>query len=166
MKLSFLFVSVATMACLAACGGGGGDATPASAADKYVGTWTNCVVTPASAANAASSTRDLVTFNKNSTGGLDITDVYTYYTNDKCAGTGMPEPTVTGNIIFTGTKTIGSDTVDKVTLTVTAPRAQTKKDILLVKNGILNNGNTDLAALLDTEGYPDTMNAAPALVKQ
>jgi hypothetical protein len=83
-KLSLLSLVVAT---LVACGGGGGgDATPAGdAADKFAGTWGQCV--PVTGTAGLLSVRSDLVYTKTGANNLTYSLNGTGYSAANCAGT-------------------------------------------------------------------------------
>lgn len=155
-----LMVTAAAVALLSACGGGGDDAGPGpgtigsgDAVDKYVGTWSGCF------AVGAGSLRETVVITRSSatTGGFTWTE--TAHTGTTCAGTATDSDSGSGTFVMNGTKAIGADTVDKVTVT---EGAAVEKQVFLVKGtapAMLSLGRAALdGGPVDAEGYPTTLD--------
>jgi hypothetical protein len=134
---------------LLACGGSDGTSgsTPAAAIDKYAGTWSSCVVVDGKAEeNTFSVTRS------GDTKGV-FASRQSSYAFAECTGTPISSKGSLGTFDLTGTKTIGSETVDKaaVTESTRTPYLQ----VFLVREGAkptLTFGRID--GELDAEGYP------------
>lgn len=170
MKQQYWFgAGVLALAFLAGCGGGGDSSTAAdtggtggtggttpTAADKYVGTWSGCF----SSGSGTGSHRESVTITR--TGDASASFVFTGsdYAAAGCTGTPTATDTGSGTIALSGTKTIGTDTVDKGVITDSGKPAE--KQVFLVKGtgpitlstgrGV-NDGGT-----LDADGYPTTLD--------
>jgi hypothetical protein len=167
MKFQNLVFLGFAAAALVACGGGGGSTAPAVAAaavaadvaDKYVGTWSVCV------ANTASNIKETLVFTKTSATSASYTFKQDTYPNSTCAG--APNPGTyneSGTLIYSGTKAVGADTVDKFDISVVTPSASTNKDIGTVSGTTLKLGNN--SAALDANGYPNTFDTVYVYNKQ
>jgi hypothetical protein len=187
-------------AALVACGGGGGDSdsdTPAAGAiDKYVGTLvTACFqsqgITDSTTGAVLNNRSVLRILSKTSPTRAPAEVKLESYAAADCSGT--PKNTVTVNgagtfLQIDGTATIGSDTVDKISLsrgpffpglsgaTITvggvsydgaiygAQTTDVFKDIFLFRGADLYAG--DVNQPLDAQGYPTVLGATPTLKKQ
>lgn len=166
-ELRYLLIAAGS-AVLVACGGGGDDAATTSTTtttgstaqvDKYVGTWMICT-----AAGAGSESESL-SFSK--TG--DATVAYSF-TGRAHAGAGCTDAgTVTeqgsGTGTFNGTKTAGSETVDKI---IVVEGGASEKIIGLVRNDSLffSFDPDDAGYAVDAEGYPTAIDESFAFTKQ
>jgi len=111
-NLALPIALAAVMATLAACGGGGGDSTPADYTSKYVGTWksgcyTTGIVTDAATAGNANVT-DTVTLTRVDGSNMTAAYVKTVFasTDTACAGTALGTIERTG--ISGGAYTLGA----------------------------------------------------------
>lgn len=164
IKLAVLPIVAVTL--LACGGGGGGSSAPVAVAvvavvvaDKYIGTWAACVAT------AASNTKETFVFAKTSATSSSYIFKQDSYPNSTCAGTPNPGTfTETGTIIYSGTKTIGTDTVDKFDISVVTPSASSNKGIGIVSGSTLKLG--DNSGALDANGYPNTYDSVYVYTKQ
>ena len=171
--LALAAAAVATM--LAACGGGGGggdaDATSATAtagteaagattsastdiASRYAGTWGGCFAT-----GPASSRRETLVITQQGADTASFSFAEVNYAALDCAGTAGATSTDAGTIAFSGTKTMGADTVDKGIVTQ-ADGAQ--KQVFLATATTLSFGREPGdGGTLDADGYPTTLDANP-----
>lgn len=164
------------LASLAACGGGGGSpGTPGGSTgsgggtgggvdgsggsgstpsvDQYVATWVRCVPT-----GSATSERETLALNKTSDTAMVYSDVVLTFNNANCAGNSASQSNTNGTVLFTGTKVIGTDTVDEVEITPTGSTT-TQKEVLVVRADLhLYEGVVDANAVLDANGYPSTLD--------
>lgn len=165
LLLTILFSSV-----LAACGGGDdtSSSTPVvttDVADKYVGTWVMCVPS-----GSSSSYKITLTGSKITATAISYTYSETVHGNSTCSGTGTPDYSEAGTIVYQGTKTIGSDVVDKGEGTITSDSDNTttepriEKDISLVSGTTLFFGDDDPG--LDPDGYPNALFKTLGFTKQ
>jgi hypothetical protein len=143
------------VAALTACGGGGGgdgdDLTAASIA-KYVGTWRSCV--PA----GANSELDLLTITKTSETTGTFSSTQTTHAGAGCTGAATDAVTESGSLTWSGTKTVGTETVDKLDLAV---GTQTQKQIAAVHaDGSFHTGIPvgEPGSNPDAEGYPGALD--------
>jgi hypothetical protein len=164
--LSILIASVA----LTACGGGGGAgsevaavnttaSTATTSMDAYVGTWTACIQD-----SATSSTRMTSVFAKTTATTLSYNRKEDYYSGIGCVNPPSFSLNFPYTMSFAGTKTIGSDTVDKTNLTfITA--GTTSKDIVLIKGATIRFSLT-YPYSIDADGYPTALDTINVLTKQ
>jgi hypothetical protein len=200
-----LALSATLVAALGACGGGGGgddDPSPntpevgAGAIDKYVGTLvTACfqtqAITDATTAAVLNNRSVLRVLSKTSPTRAPVEIKLESYAAPDCSGT--PKNTVTVNgagtfLLIDGTATIGSDTVDKISLsrgpffpglsgatisvngvnydgaTYGAQTTDVFRDIFLFRGADLYAG--DISKPLDAQGYPTVLGTTPTLTKQ
>lgn len=157
--------ALAVLALVTACGGGGGSSdatatpstttptpTPVVATDssRYAGTWALC-----RSSGATSSERETLAFTATSATTLAFTETNTAFASLNCAGAAGTTKTNTGTASFTGTKTVGTDTVDKVIVT---QGTQTQKQIVLVTATTLRTGKAaEDGGVVDADGYPTTL---------
>ena len=150
----------ALAAVLTACGGGS-DAPAAAAAtagaSRYAGTWTSACVDLSSALGRPSSYRSNFTITATNASSYTAAGGNTEWTNNNCGGTGTPIAGESGSTTFTvsGTKTIGSDVVDK--LTYAGGGGATLKSLSFVSpdGRSLRLGGTGTP---DAEGYPTALD--------
>jgi hypothetical protein len=171
MKLISIASSTALLIFLAACGGGGDDAaapapaanaatstqTPNAIALKYAGTWVGgCEQT-----STTSSAKNTVVITQTTVAGFNISETDTNFTGTSCAGAGTAKPVNLFAVTFDGTKTIGTDTVDKITAAQTGQPVQ--KQVVLIKGtapAVLFFGKSASdGGAVDAQGYPTTLEA-------
>ena len=171
-KLISLVSSISVVALLAACGGGGDDglatATPSTttttpatttttgAAAKYVGTWVGCFPNGTNA-----STRETLVLTQQGPDSLSTASTETSFAAASCGGAAGTTKTSSDTAALAGTKTIGTDTVDKVI--VTQKDRPPQKQVLLVKGTapamlFVGKGLAD-GGTVDAEGYPTTLDS-------
>ncbi|MHB8910981.1 MAG: hypothetical protein ACYDAA_19060 [Syntrophales bacterium] len=130
-----------------------------AALERYLGTWkSGCI------AAEGGSRREILTLTKISDMSAALTWEWPGYSSSNCSGLsmGLVEQ---GSFLLQGTKTIGTDAVDKVILSFDAPNPA-KRMIFLVKDtrpATLIYGRIDGGA--DPDGYPTTLNGS-VLTKQ
>lgn len=134
---------------LTACGGGGSDpeATPAEAADKYVGTWSSaCEPTGASA-----SKNYVWTLNKGGPTAVGGTHAVNNWVNATCAGT--PNTVSNVDIAFTidAAGTANGKVVDKTTVSISVG-GQGK--LLFAIEGNTMYSSAYMGSPADADGYP------------
>lgn len=170
-KLLSLGSSLAVVFFLASCGGGGDDGpapatstttttTPAPGdASRYVGTWSACVST-----GASTSRKETVVITATGPSTLAFTQSETNFAAAGCAGTAGTPSTSSGTVAFTGTtKTVGTSTVDKGTVT---EGTTVQKQIFLVTATTLNSGKSVAdGGTVDADGYPNSLDSG-VLTKQ
>ena len=153
-------VAAAAVAVLSACGGGGDDAGlepgtigAGDAVDKYVGTWSGCF------AVGAGSLREVIVITRSSATTGAFTWTETAHTGTTCAGAATDSDNGSGTFVMNGTKILGADTVDKVTVT---EGSAVEKQVFLVKGAapaMLSLGRAALdGGAVDAEGYPTTLD--------
>lgn len=156
----------ATAALLVACGGGGDSGfggtttiTTASTADKYVGTWVLCVAT------GGGSTSQTITFSKTGGAALAYTFAFRAHLSSDCSGTGALVAEGTGTVALTGTKGVGTETVDKWIVT---ENGLSEKLLAVIRNSRLffSLDRTEPGFTEDAEGYPNTLDESSSLGKQ
>jgi hypothetical protein len=160
-------LSVAVL--LAACGGGGGvddsaaaasatatvtaTATPGGVdATRYAGAWGSC----SSIGNGASEQESIV-ITATSASSFDFIDTTTSYAAPGCAGAaGAITKSTSGTVVFTGTKTVATDTVDAGILT---QGTDSRKQIFLATATTITTGRmAQDGGVLDADGYPTTLD--------
>jgi hypothetical protein len=153
--LSFTLLAVAGL--LSACGGGD-DPAAGGSSGKYAGTWASACTDLSSALGRPNSYKSTFVITSPDATKYTATGGNTEWANATCTGTGAPIAGESGSTTFTlvGTKTVGSDTVDKVT----APGAGTTtlKNISFVSadGRSLRLGGSGTP---DADGYPTVLNA-------
>lgn len=171
MSIKTILFTVICSSALAACGGGGDSGTAATptttdVADKYVGTWAMCV-----ASGASTSSRIVLVGTKTSATSISYTYNETEYSaSTACTGSSAAGYSEQGNIVYRGSKVIGSDTVDLGEGTVTANNDPSDTEPRVEKDISLVSGNTvyfgDDNAALDTDGYPTALFKTMGFNKQ
>lgn len=167
IKLISIVPALLSLTLLASCGGGGNESGAATTppitttppaiatpdASRYVGTWADCFQT-----GAATSTRETVVISAQSSSSVTFSNTETPYATLACAGKAGSPVTTTGSVTFNGTKTVGTDTVDKgiVTEGTNAPR----KQIFLVTATTLKSGRSvQDGGSVDADGYPTSFDS-------
>ena len=173
----YVALSMAVLALLAACGGGG-DSTPATAvsgttptppvattdvADKYIGTWTVCVA--GTAPSPGSSSRETLIFTKASATSIAYAFTQTNHTGTVCTSTPTSRFEDTGTSTFVGTKTVGSMVVDTAKDVSSAqPTVEAKGIYAIAVTGQLRVGDDNSAK--DANGYPTALDTQYIYAKQ
>lgn len=166
--LALAALSVATM--LTACGGGG-DGNPASTtaqassaeasttttttmtttAAKYAGTWGGCFAT-----GAATSRQETLVIVQQGSDSASFSFTEVNYDALACAGAAGTTSTDAGTIAFSGSMTIGADTVDKGIVTQTNG---VQKQVFLATETTLTFGRQPGdGGAVDADGYPTTFD--------
>ena len=171
MKLISIVSSMTLLVLLASCGGGSDDPAPAASATtpattpttpapaptetalKYAGTWVGCFP------NGAASSRETLVITQLTPAVLSATSTETNYAAASCAGAAGTTKTNPSTFTVDGSKTIGTDTVDKVT--ITQPGRPAQKQVVLAKGTapvmlFVGKQAADGGAV-DAEGYPTTL---------
>ena len=171
-KLISLVSGMLVVALLAACGGGGDDgpatATPSTttttpttttttaAAAKYVGTWVGCFPNGTNA-----SSRETLVLTQQGPDGLSAASTETNFAAASCGGAAGTTKTNSATAALAGTKTIGTDTVDKGI--VTQKDRPPQKQVLLVKGTapamLFFGKQSEDGGTVDAEGYPTTLES-------
>jgi hypothetical protein len=176
MKLLTLLHVVTMSVAISACGGGGsgggGDvalaSSPATAADKFVGSWGDtCVPSTNGGANGILSARPVFVYTKTGANSLNLSIDALGFAAANCAG--VASKTVVGAstaaITLNGTKQIGTQTVDRLDLvakSTTNPLFNGNfKEIALITGTTLT---LSAASTPDSNGYPSAL-AIRGLVK-
>jgi hypothetical protein len=130
-------------------------AAPASTtAAKYAGTWSGCFAT-----GTATSRADLLVITATGPDTATFAFTETNYAQPACAGAASSTSTDGGTVAFSGTKTIGADTVDKATVTQTSG---TQKQVFMVSGTTLQFGRqAGDGGTPDANGYPTTFDGNP-----
>ena len=180
MKNLILTLSALSVAAMLAACGGGSDADPASAtaaastetttatstttttetatAAKYAGTWSGCFTT-----GAATSRQETLVITQLTADTASFAFTEVNYGALACAGTAGATSTDAGTVAFSGTKTIGTDTVDKGIVT---QADGTQKQVFLATATTLSFGRQpDDGGTPDADGYPTTFDGN-ALTRQ
>lgn len=161
-------ISAGAAASIAACGGGGGDGstsalTAADPTDKYVGTWTNCLVVTANGITVSALTSFTAT-KIDATHG-SVTTTVTGFANGSCAppavtaAIAVPELSGTVTIDSPGSGPSGSDKI-----TVTPSTLPSFKELALVTGSQLQF--SDPFSAKDTQGYPTALDSSFILTRQ
>jgi hypothetical protein len=128
--------------------------------DAYVGTWVNC-----SPLGNTSSEKEVIVFTKTSATSVSWVDTTTEHNGTTCAGTGTNSTVDRGTLRTVGTKTIGTDVVDRVQIDITQSSTQTStglgsidlgRTVVFINGNILRTG--DYFAPFDSEGYPTALS--------
>lgn len=130
-----------------------------AALEKYLGTWrSGCIP------SEGGSHTETLTLTKISDSSAELTWEWPRYSSRDCSGLALGA-VWQGSFLLQGTKTIGTDTVDKVILSFDAPNPA-KRMVFLVKDtrpAALTYGQIDGGS--DPDGYPTTLNGS-VLTKQ
>jgi hypothetical protein len=144
--------TLALAALLTACGG----SDSGFAGDKYIGTWAMCRQT-----GTAQWEKETLTITAGTTPDtLAFTSSTAAYFNDQCSGAFGTPQLESGTISnFDGTKTIGSETVDRVFI---GNGGLGEKQVLVVRATnpltlVTGRSATD-GGTLDADGYPATLD--------
>lgn len=164
-RLAWLSSAASVAVLVAACGGGGGGSslTPSEPTDKYVGTWTNCLVTVVNGITVSALTSFTAT-KTDATHGSFTTTV-TVFATSNCAvlklSDPVPVPELSGNVAIdsVGTGPSGSDKI-----TITPSSLPSFKNLALVTGSQLQFGDPDSAK--DAQGYPTALDTKLILTKQ
>jgi hypothetical protein len=156
--LKSILVAVSAIV-LVACGGGS-DSPSTGAIDKYVGTWvSNC---------DSLRERNYVTITKASDTVLNYSIEYRQWSDAGCTtGMSVLPDSATGTLTFTGTKTVGADTVDKyvqVVVGVGVIQSGTFNEIVKFSGASFQLGDSE--GVLDSEQYPTALDPSEIYFKQ
>ena len=149
---------------LAGCGGGGDSATDtpapatptpqAATAAKYVGSWSGCFDR-----STTTSRRESVVITQVTAESVSFNYSEVSFAQASCGGSAGTTVSDSGTIAFSGTKVIGTETVDKGS--VTSVGSPVQKQVFLVRQGtpatLVFGKNADDGGVLDAEGYPTTL---------
>jgi hypothetical protein len=160
-KLSLLSLIAAT---LVACGGGDGDGD-GDAADKFAGTWGQCV--PVTGTPGLLSVRSVFVYTKTGANNLTMSINGTGYSAANCAGTKLNTTNgiATGTVVINGTKVINGQTVyrfDTNSVSSVASLNGNFKDVALITGTTFTFGN----GANDAEGYPTVLDSTGVFTKQ
>ena len=126
----------------------------ASPVDKYVGTWSHCLTF------GGSSTRETFTVTKTGTTTASITGTGADYGSTNCSGAVTRTESFSTTDTWRGTKTLGTDTVDKIDSLEQG--GVLVKTIVVIKNGQLYPGREFRdGGSVDSEGYPTSLVSIP-----
>ena len=127
----------------------------ASPVDKYVGTWGGCF----SFTSGTGSERETLTITKTGDATASVLGLKSNYASNNCSGPVTRSSSYTETPTYRGTKTLGTDTVDKVDRLTPGGLVKT---VLLIKNGQLYTGREVRdGGSVDSEGYPTSLNPIP-----
>lgn len=167
-RLAWLSAAASAAVLVAACGGGGGGGgsslTASDPADKYIGTWTNCLVVTVPGSPTISALTSFTATKTDATHGSFTTTV-TVFATSNCAvlklADPVPVPELSGSaaIDSVGTGPSGSDKI-----TITPSTLPSFKDLALVTGGQLQFG--DAGSAKDAQGYPTALDSSFILTKQ
>lgn len=132
-------------------GGGGGGGGSSAVTDKYIGTWVRCLVTGGSTAQ-----QDTLVLNKSTDTSMVFSDTLINYNNTTCVGTGAQQAPTTGNVTWVGSKSIGSETVDEITIQTNGVVPIAKQVIEIRTDTKLYLGDT--TSTVDANGYPNAID--------
>jgi hypothetical protein len=162
-RILAIVASATLVGVLAGCGGGGdgdgdrlfnGLTPPASAAlEKYVGTWRNC------APVGADSELDTITITRTGETTANFSSTLTTHTGAGCTGTATASGAESGSITWSGTKTIGTETVDKIDILM---GTKSEKQVAAVRaDGTFHTGIPvgETGSNPDAQGYPGALDA-------
>jgi len=168
IRLAWLSSAASAAVLVAACGGGGGGGgsslTASDPTDKYVGTWTNCLVVPVPSGPTVSALTSFTATKIDATHGSFTTTV-TVFATTNCTVLMLSDPVLVpelsgkGTIDSVGTGPSGSDKI-----TFTPSTLPSFKDIALVTGGQLQFG--DAGSAKDAQGYPTALDSSFILTKQ
>ncbi len=174
------YLSVATL--LASCGGGGDDAPAAAAAapaptsatpapvtttpvaavgssaqlSSFAGTWVGCF------SEGTTSERETLVFTQQGADTFSAASSATHYASTGCAGAVTRTSSESGTVTFTGTKSIGTDTVNKFIFTKAG--SPPSKNVALVSGTnpvtLTFGKEAQDGGVLDAEGYPTTLQSS------
>lgn len=193
-NLTSIVSGISLMLLVTACGGGGDDApaaattgataptttaptttTPGIAApvvtteisaqlSSLAGTWVGC------SAEGTSSERESIVFTQLSADTFSAVSTSTKFSGPGCAGAVTRTSSASGMLTFSGTKTIGAESVNKFIFTQAGSAPQ--KDVALVKgsNPVTLTFGKDAqdGGVMDSDGYPTTLqgNGSGTFTKQ
>ena len=165
IRLAWLSSAASAAVLVAACGGGGGGSslTTSEPTDKYVGTWTNCLVTVVNGITVSALTSFTAT-KTDATHGSFTTTV-TVFAITSCTGLKLadpvPVPELSGNVAIDspGSGPSGSDKI-----TITPSTLPSFKELALVTGNQLQFG--DAGSAKDAQGYPTALDTSFILTKQ
>jgi hypothetical protein len=125
----------------------------ADVADKYSGAWTLCF-----ADSPSTYVKRTLAFTKHSATSAKYTLREDRFALNTCSGlpTAAGIYNQAGTVTFTGTKVVGTNTVDKISIDVSTPSISTQKNIGFVTGNQLKLG--DLNSTKDPGGYPAVLD--------
>jgi hypothetical protein len=153
-----VFTLLAVAGLLSACGGGDDDAAAGANSGKYVGTWASTCTDLSSALGRPNSYKSTFVITAPDAGKYTATGGNTEWANATCSGTGTPIAGESGSTTSTivGTKTVGSDTVDKVTYPGSGTVTLKNISFVSADGRSLRVGGSGTP---DADGYPTVLNA-------
>ena len=162
MRYLGLLAGIATLALVAACGGGDNGAelpgtVEATNIGKYEGDWSRCV--PA----GTGSRKDTLVFTRYNDNTVVFLALGFTYTSSDCSGAATVTSS-TGNMVFHGTKTIAGAAVDKVIVNTEGGAAE--KQVYLIQGtgtGPFTLTAGRIGAGVDADGYPTTLDSSSFL---
>lgn len=148
-----------TAALLTACGGSDDEpAAGGSSSGKYAGTWASACVDLSGALGRPNSYKSTLVITSPDATKYTATGGNTEWANATCSGTGAPivgeSGTVTSTIV--GTRTIGTDTVDKVNYPGSGTTVLKNISFVSADGLSLRVGGS---GTLDADGYPTVLDA-------
>jgi hypothetical protein len=161
-SLNCVISSLALAAMLTACGGSA-DSVNGVNLTKYLGSWIQC-----SSTGPATSQAETLTISQGEGDLLAFADSTTSYASAGCTGTVTVTVGVTGSLLFTGTTTIGGQSVDKVIITENGPQMQV---LLVLGEGTATATLTpgipaSAGGMVDSEGYPTALSPTVVYTRQ
>lgn len=159
MKKLTLVSGLLALALLASCGGGGSGGDQSSGvvagdATRYAGTWVSCDAT-----SGTTSDRDVVVITATGSNTFSFNESSAVYATANCTGpVTSTRSGTTGTVVFAGTKTVGTDTVDKGI--VTDASGQRNQIFLVTATSLRSGRRAEDGGTLDAEGYPNTLDTA------
>ena len=161
-NLMSLVLSVSAAVLMTACGGGDdGPATTAATVGSsaqlasFAGTFGGCF------ADGTKSEKETLVFTQLTADTFTVASSSNKYATAGCAGAVTGTSSESGTVSFNGTKTIGAETVNKLTFT---PTGKTPiKQVALIKGSnpitlTFGRGAND-GGVVDSEGYPTTFES-------
>ena len=158
-KLMSIVLSLSVAGLMTACGGGDDGPAPTGATVgsnaqlvSFAGTYMGCF------AGGTTSEKETLVFTQQTADTFSVASSSNKYAAAGCAGAVTGTSNETGTASFTGTKTIGAETVNKFTFTKAG--STPSKQVALIKGSnpvtlTFGKGANDGGAV-DSEGYPTT----------
>ena len=173
MKTLISTISAVSALVLVVSCGGGGDApastpttptapttttTSADVADKYVGTWGGCLL------EGSVYQRESLAFSKQNATTVAFTFNGSQFAAADCNGAALATTADSGTVVFGGTKTIGTSTVDKGI--VIRATTESKQVFLATATTLIFGRSARDGGPVDADGYPTTLDSGLPLTRQ